>query len=167
MVNTFVKLPLTPEEIIEVLEATAQSFPGKLRIIPSRTTITVPANYQYSIIVVVPSGWVSIGTKGIKIFSNYYSEDLLMNVWVDDYRVNQYPIPISAPIKVDYGTYYIQKRQIVVDLINYTDEDATLTIDCVAYLLDQKLFDELFLPLVKLNYDKLKEVISGGNKILL
>ncbi len=166
MSDTFIKLPLTPKEIIEVLEATAQSFPGKLRIIPSRATISVPAGFEYTIVVTVPSGWVSIGSKGIQIFSDYYSEDILMDVWVDGYKVNQYPIPISAPIKVDFGTYYIQRREINVVLTNFSDKDATLTIDCVAYLLDQKLFDDLFLPLVKLNYVKLKEVVDSAYVLL-
>ena len=161
MVETSVKLPLTPEEIIQVLEATAQSYPGKLRVVPSRAAITVPAGFQYSIVVTVPSGWVSIGSKGIQIFSDYYSENILMDVWVDNYKVNPFPIPISAPVKVNFGTYYIQKRQIVVDIVNYSARNATLTIDCIAYLLDKKLFEEFFLPLVQLNYKTLKELVGG------
>ena len=163
-----VKLPILPKELITLLEATAKSLPGKVRVVPSRASVTVPAGYTYRITVNIPAGWVSVAVESLKILSDYYSSDLLMDVWVDGYKVNPFPLPISAPIDVNFGAYYVQRRQINIDLYNFTNQDATLTIDCISCLLDPKLFENFFEPLIMLSYKALEKLARGeGVEVLL
>ena len=157
-----VKLPILPKELISLLEAVANIIPGKIRSEPYRTALLVPAGYAFSLTVSVPSGWVNIGAEDIKIFSDYYSENIVIDVWVDGYKVNPYPIPLTAQINVNLGVYYVQKQRATIDIYNMSDKDATVTIEGVSYMLDKGLFENFFYPLIKLSYDKLKELAEGG-----
>jgi len=143
------------------MQVVPEMFPKKLEIPNYRLPILVPAGEKVHIpftLPTAPTPMICVRRSPLTFESNYYHQDITIDVEVDGRRVNPYPMPLTHPFSVDFGIYSIKRYRIDLLFTNDTGTDALISFHVVPHLITTDVFDRWYNPLIMLGYRTLTDL---------
>jgi hypothetical protein len=162
--------PLDPEALNRHLQAVSHMLRdpvlGDQVLTPSsRFTVLLPAYTAVLLVILVPSGWVCTKQRGVlRVESNYYSENITVAVKSDGRDVTATPFPLTAPLELDFGAYYVKRDRVEVLMHNYTGVDATVIIQLSSNLLRENIYNTIYEPVTRRAHELLVELVEVRSK---
>jgi hypothetical protein len=162
--------PIDPEALNRHLQAVGHMLRdpvlGDQVLTPNfRLAVLLPAFMAIMLVIVVPSGWVCTRQRGfLRIESNYYSENILVTIKSDGRDVTSTPFPLTGPIDIDFGVYYVKRDRVEILMINLTGTDATITIHLSPNLLRDTIYDTIYEPVIRRAHELLLELAGARPK---
>ncbi|MBW2674950.1 MAG: hypothetical protein JRD89_16310 [Deltaproteobacteria bacterium] len=148
---------LGPEQLNDVMLANSPKLvPSLMRIPTFRLTFLVPAEEEVEIVLSIPEDFVCTKRRPLKFSSDYYDVDLLVDVSVDGWKVNPYPMPLTGEFDVDFGAYYVKFHDVTIRIYNNTSVDVHVTVQCMGHFIHRRqLYERWYKPITELVYDML------------
>ena len=154
-------LPIDPEILNRQMQAASPLLGGKLMIPNYRLCILVPAGEKREIPFKLPSGFYCTRRSPLHFDSDYYRNNITINVSCDGRKINPFPLPLTAPFSVNFGLYYLKKYDVVIELINNATTDANISFMVIPHLMDKELYDTWYFPIVKASQERLTALAKG------
>jgi len=154
---------IDPEQLNRVMQANSYRLaPAELMIPTFRLAVLVPAGEEVELPLLLPEGYVCTRRYPITFSSNYYSEDLLVDLSVDGRKVNPYPMPLTGRFDVDFGAYYVKFHDVTINIYNNTTRDVTVTVQCSGHFIkEDRQYHNWYKPIIEFAYDLLTELAKA------
>lgn len=156
-----VVFPISPESLNDQLQAAAEKLRDSVKTPNYRLSLFVPAKSVLEVPFSLPRGWICTRRSPLRFESSYYGTDLLIDVYCDKERVNPFPMPMTGPFDVDFGQYYVKRREVKIVITNNSSTDAVVTFQVVPFLISEELYAKWYRPLIELSL-KMTEALIGG-----
>jgi hypothetical protein len=163
-------VPIDPEALNRHLQAVSHMLRdpvvGDQVVTPNfRLAVLLPSYTAVMLVIVVPSGWVCTRQRGFLRFeSNYYSENILITVKSDGRDVTSTPFPLTGPIDLDFGAYYVKMDRVEVSLINLSGVDAMITVQISPNLMRDTIYNTIYEPVTRRAHELLVELAGARPK---
>jgi len=154
-VQTVLPLSFDIEAFNTLLQASR--FEGDTTISNWRLSWTCPAGVTTQVPLNLPSGMVCTRRKGL-IISDFYDEDVVMQVLVDRKPVADFGLPLTGPLDFDFAEGFVKREVVQVDCVNGTLFDAQVTLDLVCNLMEKEIYDGIYEPYFALISAKVREI---------
>jgi len=155
-------VPIDPEFLNRQMQAASPQLTGGLRIPNYRLAFLVSSGETVEVPFPLPTGWTCTRRSPLQFDSDYYHENLTVDVYCDGMKVNPYAMPLTAPFEVDFGVYYVKKERIDITFTNNTDTDATVSFQVIANLMTDDLYANWYEPLVSSAQELLTTLARAG-----
>lgn len=158
-----ISVVLGPEQLNDVMLANSPRLvPSLMRIPTFRLTVLVPAGEEVEIVLPMPKDFVCTRRRPLRFSSDYYSPDLLVDVSVDKWKVNPFPMPLTGEFDVDFGAYYVKFHDVTIRIYNNTSVDAHVTMQCTAHFIHRRqLYERWYRPIMEFTYDMLSRLVEA------
>ena len=159
MAPVVLAVPLDPEQLNRMMQANSPRLMNKWLKIPTyRLAFAIPANTTVEIPFPLPKGWVCTRRSPLIFQSYFHDENVLIDVWVDDRKVNEYPLPLTADFELDFGQYYVKRVEVRIIVTNNTSTSFTLTVHVTAHLIKETYYNDWYDPIIEAGYDALTKL---------
>lgn len=154
------RYPTTAEELKELLRVLSPQLAGEVKFETTSTTWSVSPGGVVSYWFYVTPEWVDIEPKAVEVFSDYYSDKIVVDVYSDGVWFTM--ARLVAPLMIDFGSYFIKRRNIQVSVWNQlTDRTITFTLVRHIGLVSVRVYRDIILP----RLDKLKRLVEVGRPV--
>lgn len=158
IVPGLVSVPLDPEVLNRAIQAIMPT--GKLKIETVVLTFSCPAGVATSIILPLLPGWYCT-RREINYSSDFYDPNIIGMVYADGRLITPLGIALSAPGPIDFGEFYVKKRDVSFIITNGTATDLVLTVHYITCHMEKTYYDEFYAPIVEYMYKALEGVARG------
>jgi len=155
-------VPIDPEFLNRQMQAASPRLAGGLRIPNYRLAFLVSAGETVEVPFPLPKGFTCTRRSPLHFDSDYYHEDLTVDVSVDGVKINPYAMPLTASFEVDFGTYYIKRERVDITFTNDTNTDATVSFQVIAHLMTDDIYASWYAPLVDSAQELLTTLAKAG-----
>lgn len=167
-VATPVTIPLTPEILNDVLESYGERRWGVYMTMKVRAVILVPAHDSRTLDITAPRGWVCTKRRPLSCLFDYHHPDIRLTLIKLLWGSKTYVLVDRAPCTADFegdnalsfGDLYAKGEE---DIIRFTiengcDTDTMFTFTAKPNLIEKTFFYDVYLPLLRHNFDVLEKL---------
>jgi len=148
-------VPLDPEVLNRALQAVMPR--GKVMFPTWRIAWSCPAGTTTETPLLLPEGFLCTRREA-RLYSTYYSKDIVIYVYVDDKLVTPYGLTMTGAAVLDFGEFFVKRRKVDVNTVNNSTTDAIITLEVVASLVEKSFYEEWYAPIIDYMYRGLSEI---------
>lgn len=158
---------VNPDDLNKIVQAASRD--GSTMFPFNRATVLAPAGNQVTLELTLPPNFVDTRMEPLTISSDYYGNDIIVDVYADSYdrRVTPDGIRLTGETRINFGQYYLKNNSVILVVTNNSSLDATITYEIQPALLHRTVYEDWYRPIIDYSMRQLGEVSEymGGSRI--
>jgi len=144
------RIPLTIENINDFIDIMAVLHNWEITTPLIRISFLCEAGQTTEANIPLPKGYSCTRSHPLKIVSDYYDKDILVQVYIDDEPLGYGTgMALTSEMSIGLGKHFLKRKGIKIEVTNNTSTDATVTIEFPCHIVEDKIIEQIYIPLLK------------------